>query len=168
MSIQTAQHLHDTDQQNSASATVAGLTADQRRHLITDIYNRLDANSVGCGLLSELYHKDAVFHDPFHRIEGLDNINQYFTALYQSVESINFDYGHFWPAGHSDALRWTMTFSHPAIASGKQISVEGCTELKWQDGKVIHHRDLFDGADMLYNHLPLIGWTLGKIRERMA
>lgn len=156
--------------------TAKPLSPADRHALITGIYDQLDADSVNSGLLAQLYHPDAVFHDPFHRVESLQQIQQYFSALYQSVEAIVFEYGQFWPGSSDDCdgdksadmLRWTMTFSHPAIASGKQIRVEGCTELHWQDGKVIHHRDLFDGADMLYNHLPLIGWALRKVRERMA
>ncbi|WP_221801052.1 nuclear transport factor 2 family protein [Oceanobacter mangrovi] len=153
---------------SSADTMESRLSAEQRLALVSGVYNRLNANTLEDGLLSSLYHPEAVFEDPFHRLEGLEAIEHYFARLYRSVHSIRFDYGRFWAADESDFLRWQMQFSHPAIAAGKTITVDGGTELHWQGDKVIQHHDFFDGASMLYNHLPLLGWALGKVRERLS
>ena len=140
----------------------------QRLHAFTSVYDQLDREADHDALLASLYHPKAVFQDPFHRLEGLTAIQSYFSGMYQSVDQITFHYGQYWPSSEADFLRWSMVFCHPAIAAGKAIHVEGGTEFRWQDDWVIYHQDLFDGATMLYNHLPVLGWVLGKIRERMA
>ena len=39
--------------------------------------------------------------------------------------------------------------------------------LHWQDDKIIVHQDFFDGGAMLYEHLPVMGWAIRKLKERM-
>ena len=142
-------------------------------HDFTGLYdqmNRDTMHSVAASRekLATLYHPSVVFSDPFHTIHGLDELSRYFHQMYRSVESIHFHYGHYWRNEKADFLRWTMRYRHPAIARGQEIELGGGTELVWQDNRVISHTDLFDAGAMLYEHLPFIGWAIGKVKERMA
>jgi len=38
----------------------------------------------------------------------------------------------------------------------------------WQDNRVIRHHDLFDAGAMLYEHLPVMGWAIHKVKERLG
>ncbi len=62
-----------------------------------------------------------------------------------------------------------MRFRHPAIGAGELIVVDGSTELTYNDaGQIVRHRDYYDLTQMVYQHLPVIGWLTGKVRSRMA
>lgn len=139
----------------------------QRLDRFKHCYDQLSAETLSREFLSRVYHPDVEFIDPFHRIQGLDELTEYFRGMYRAIDHIHFDYGTALNSEHESSLCWLMSFAHPAIASGETIQVEGMTQLIWQEDRVIKHRDFFDGAEMIYNHLPLIGWTLAKVRQRM-
>ena len=129
------------------------------------MYQKLDKSN-----LAELitwYSPEITFIDPFHQIEGIDQLTQYFSNLYNNVDSIQFQY--LWDVVSEDnaVIGWRMRFRHPSIKGGKEISVEGVTRTTWRNGKVVLHRDYFDGAEMIYQNLPIIGGVIGFIKRRM-
>lgn len=132
-----------------------------------EFYNALSANNLKS--LVAIYHPDVQFIDPVHEIHGLASLEQYFAHAYARLSSC-----HFLPLqqavqSNQGFLSWTMTLSHPAIAAGKNIEVQGCTALRWHsDGRIIYHRDYYDLTDMVYRHIPLLGWLTTKVKQKMA
>jgi len=61
-----------------------------------------------------------------------------------------------------------MHYRHPSVGKGKEITLTGGTELVWQDNRVIRHHDLFDAGAMLYEHLPVMGWAIHKVKDRLG
>ncbi len=131
------------------------------------LYHKLNRSNVSDELLGTCYAPHVQFTDPFHQVRGLPNLTDYFAALYSNVEEIQFEFHHSLQQGQISNVRWTMTFRHPRINAGQPVSVEGCSELHWQDGFIIAQRDFFDAGAMLYEHLPLLGWAIRKLKERM-
>ncbi|MDO9320459.1 MAG: nuclear transport factor 2 family protein [Pseudomonas sp.] len=126
----------------------------------------LDAHSLG--KLGELYSTDAVFCDPLHEVRGLGKLQAYFAQLYANVGQLRFDfYGFDQVADGEGYLRWTMSYSHPRLARGQMIRLEGCSHLRWRDGLVHHHRDYFDAGALLYEHLPLLGTAIRWLKRRL-
>ncbi len=154
----------DTEDATASPTDIRGFTG------LYDRMNRDTLHSVSAcrAQLATIYHPAVVFSDPFHTLNGLDALSVYFHRMYRSVDAIHFQYGHYWHGEQADFLRWHMTYCHPSIGKGKAIDVNGGTELVWQDQRVIRHTDLFDAGAMLYEHLPVMGWAIDKIRERMA
>lgn len=137
------------------------------------LYEGLDATNVSPALLATCYHPDIVFQDPFHQISGLAELTHYFASVYENATAVRFDFHRQWHEktdnGHASFIRWTLTYRHPKLYGGQQdIVVDGGSELLWQDQLIIHHRDFFDGGQMLYEHLPLLSWAIRKLKERMA
>ena len=132
------------------------------------LYQQLDRDNCKPQLLAQLYDEHIEFRDPFHRIYGLQDLNRYFSSMYENVEHIEFDFGMAWRQQEHAFIRWQMNYCHPKINSGKPVLVDGGSELIWKDEKIIFHRDFFDGGQMLYEHLPLMGWAIRKLKERMA
>lgn len=130
----------------------------------TDTYNRLTAQSLG--LLNELYSADVQFQDPFRRIAGLPALTDYFTELYRHVESCSFTFEDSVLQDHAASLTWTMSLKHPRLNGGDLVTVPGSTFIRFHD-KVCYHRDYFDGGAMLYEHLPIIGFVIRAIKERV-
>lgn len=142
-----------------------------------DLYHSLKRDHVSQALLADVYADSILFRDPFHQVHGLDALTHYFINMYENVEHIEFTFGHSWLDSvdantntnpqTSAFIRWQMRYQHPRINSGKVVLVDGGSELIWHDNKIIQHQDFFDGGQMLYEHLPLMGWAIRKLKERM-
>lgn len=119
--------------------------------------------------LYKIYTEHVEFHDPFHRIVGIAELEKYFTALYENVTECRFTFHERQRQGNHAFLTWTMSLSHPRLAGGRHIQIEGCSRLVFADddsGKVCHHRDYFDAGELLYEHLPLLGRVIRRIKRQ--
>jgi limonene-1,2-epoxide hydrolase len=130
-------------------------------------YNSLNANNLTA--LSQIYHPQLVFSDPVHRVEGLPALHEYFAHAYARLTESHFNALNMAAYGQIGFVSWQMRIRHPAIAQGNEILVDGCSELRWhEDGRIIAHRDYYDLTQMIYQHLPVIGWLTGKVKQQMA
>lgn len=129
-----------------------------------ETYNRLNARSLH--LLAGLYSEHVVFQDPFHRVEGLDALRSYFTALYSRTESCSFVFHEELVDPGSAVLIWTMSLTHPRLNGGEPIQVPGATHIRFGD-TIHYHRDYFDGGALIYEHLPVVGALVRAIKRRV-
>ena len=104
----------------------------------------------------------------FHHVQGLPAFQDYIANLYANVTDCRFQFGQ--PQGDLQLMYvdWQMQFIHPRLAGGQAISVPGVSQLQWQDGKVLKHRDFFDGGAVLYEHVPVLGQVIRLLKRRMA
>lgn len=132
-----------------------------------DSFNHLDKTSLN--LLDSIYHPDICFIDPAHTLEGLPALKRYFTALYDNVRSIRFTFDARMQSGRQAFVTWTMEISHPRLAKGQPVTVDGCSHLTFApDGRVLRHQDYFDLGAMIYEHLPLMGSLTRTIKKRLG
>lgn len=132
-----------------------------------EMYEQLNLENIH--LLRDVYSSDILFVDPAHTIQGLDQLESYFSSLYQNVESIDFAFTDSVTQGENSYLQWDMTFRHKRVGSGKAITVSGATFLRTgADGKVVYHRDYFDLGAMIYEHLPFLGRVIIAIKRRLG
>ncbi|MBS4688454.1 nuclear transport factor 2 family protein [Aeromonas sobria] len=131
------------------------------------LYQQLDKQQLH--RLPEIYAEQVIFVDPAHRIDGLAALTDYFAAMYQRLAYCRFDITSQQQQGQEAWISWIMHFSHPRLASGQTVTVEGATRLTFdQLGKVVMHRDYFDLGAMLYEQLPLLGSVVRAIRGRLG
>lgn len=133
---------------------------------VSQFYRQLSKHNLD--QLAELYHPHVVFEDSAHRIEGLAALQCYFVQLYQNVQRCDFTIHEQQQLGQNAFLTWTMHLQHPKLAGGTMISVQGTSCIKFEDGKVIYHRDYFDLGEMLYEHIPLLGRVIRCIKRRLG
>lgn len=117
--------------------------------------------------LSALYHPDAVLQDPFGEHQGFAAIHRYFTHLLANVEHCRFSIAPPLCDGHRFAVTWTMHWSHPRIAGGEMLALPGCSVVDIEDERIIQQRDYYDAGEMLYEHLPLLGWAVRSVKKRV-
>jgi ketosteroid isomerase-like protein len=131
-----------------------------------DYYAALDTQPPSA--LAELYHADATLIDPFGKHAGLFALQRYFTHLLASVEKCRFTIES--PLHRDDrfAVSWTMHWSHPRMAGGAPLELPGCSMVQVENDRVIHQRDYYDAGEMIYEHLPLIGWAVRGVKRRVA
>lgn len=132
-----------------------------------NFYNGLSSNELH--RLTELYHPNICFTDPVHQIQGSTALQRYFEHAYARLSFCQFVRKVQSEQGDTGFISWQMNFSHQAIGKGKKIQLDGCSELQWhQDGRIISHRDYYDLTELVYQHVPIIGWATRQIKQRMA
>jgi len=135
-------------------------------HTVARFYSELNKDNLS--RFEEIYHSSIVFEDAAHRIEGYAALLSYFQNLYQNVDRCQFGIAEQYQCGSAGFLTWTMQLQHPRLAGGNQIDVKGISHLKFDDGKVVYHRDYFDLGEMLYEQLPLLGSVIRAIKQRLG
>ncbi|MCF8069109.1 MAG: nuclear transport factor 2 family protein [Desulfobacterales bacterium] len=132
-----------------------------------NIYRKLNAENLD--LLATVYADDIRFVDPAHEIVGLDHLHRYFDSLYQNIKSIDFRFNHHIQSGRNGYVQWEMTFSHPRLKGGSNISVPGASYIQFNgSNKVNFHRDYFDLGAMLYEQLPVLGRIITIVKRRLG
>lgn len=131
-----------------------------------NFYNALSSENMQT--LADIYHPEVVFIDPVHEIHGRDALSQYFANAYARLQQCEFTALDKMEQEQQGFISWRMQFCHPAIGNGKSIHVDGCSVLRWQDGLIKYHRDYYDLNEMVYQHLPVIGWLTTKVKQHMA
>ena len=117
--------------------------------------------------LTTIYHLDAELTDPFGKHQGLSAIQNYFSQLLTNVKHCHFVTDSLMYKDNQFTVTWTMSWSHPRISGGKTLLLEGCSIVEIQNDLIIRQRDYYDAGEMLYEHLPLVGWAIRKIKRRL-
>ncbi len=147
------------------------LSTPERHHQVLDafeaLYHALNAETVSTARLAEVYDESMRFQDAFHEIEGLAQFTQYCEALYSNVGNIEFVFLGRWLNGDEAALRWIMRYTHPRLKRGRPIEVAGMSYLVLAH-KVVEHRDYFDGGQLLYEHVPVLGTVINQLKKRLV
>lgn len=116
----------------------------------------------------EVYTEDAWFGDPFHIVEGIDEIEHYFVVMAEPVEQCTFTVDSMQRSGNDYFARWTMRLESSA-AKGELIETIGFSHVRYNaEGKIIFQQDYWD-TSVLFDRLPVVGfWTRlvkGKIEK---
>ena len=133
---------------------------------LTRFYRRFDADT--WRRAAAVYHPQAVFSDPVHRIEGLARIEDYFRDMAADLISCEFEFTHTVTEQDQAFLRWIMRFRHPRLKRGALIEMPGMTRVRVVDGLVIEHEDCYDMGAMVYEQLPLLGRLVRWLRTRLG
>ena len=132
------------------------------------LYNTLNRETASIELLKDVYADDIQFEDCFHNIKGINSLFKYFDNLYENVNFVHFDFENQWLSEDSGMLTWTMSYQHPKLNSGDLIAVAGASQLDFKQGKIIRHRDYFDGGALLYEHIPVLKRIILFLKNRLA
>lgn len=132
---------------------------------IKQLFNSLRKDNVA--EVRDYYTKDVVFIDPFVEIRGVDNLVQHLANQYANLDSCTFDYGEQFIDAEKATLSWSMSVRHPALANSKEILVDGMTLFVFEGDQISFQRDYYDAGAMLYEHVPVIGTVIRKIRKRL-
>jgi limonene-1,2-epoxide hydrolase len=128
------------------------------------MFNNLSSGNV-CDI-RDVYSDDVTFQDPFSKVEGIDELTEYFSSAYGKVISCQFDFSDPVINGPDVCIPWIMRLRHKRIRNGHQVNVDGISQLTIHGGKVTHHRDYFDVGQLLYENLPVLGKAIRWIRNQ--
>ena len=116
--------------------------------------------------LPEIYAPGFAFEDPFHRVDGdFAQLRAYFERV-TKLPTSRFDVEDIAVGDDGAYVRWRWTWKLRARSDLRVVP--GVTHLRLAgDGRVTHHRDLFDAATGFYEAFPLVGSALRAIRKRV-
>jgi limonene-1,2-epoxide hydrolase len=118
-------------------------------------------------LLADIYDSELLFIDPVQELHGVDNLLAYFEDLYQDIFECEFTIKSYQQNNDQGFVSWLMLFKHPRLAHGQRLQVDGCSELRFKNDRVIYQRDYYDMGQMIYEQLPLLGSAIKRIKNRM-
>ena len=119
-------------------------------------------------LVSEFYHEQVDFIDPVGSIKGSEKIKAYYLEMYKNVKSIKFDFSEFIVSGNNVVGVWKMTLITDKLNDGEPIVVDGNSVIRFdENGKATYHRDYFDMGAFIYENVPVLGFIVKKIKNRM-
>lgn len=130
------------------------------------LFNQMSADDLGA--MSEVYHPEVTFTDPFVTVQGLEALELYFDGAYGNVIECRFEFSDDIGYGNDLCLPWIMKLRHKRIRRGELIKVDGITRLHFEDGLVKTHRDYFDAGQLLYENLPVLGSAVRWLRKHAA
>ncbi|MCB1959444.1 MAG: nuclear transport factor 2 family protein [Rhodocyclaceae bacterium] len=126
-------------------------------------YERLQPEDIG--RFGEFYAPDARFVDPFNDVVGVEAIAAIFRHMFEHLGAPRFVVTERFVASEQAVLVWTL---HCRIGQ-RSIAIEGASHLHWgSDGRVSCHRDFWDAARGVYEHLPALGFVIRALRRRMS
>ena len=125
--------------------------------------------------LEKIYADDILFIDPITTHRGIGEVKNYFANLLTQAESCKFDIADIFICSqqisscHSNVthvVNWTMTLVLKNNA--KKITLDGTTQLGVDGDFIIYHKDYYDLGEMVYEHVPILGFIIKKIKGKLA
>ena len=116
-------------------------------------------------VLQESYTKDVIFIDPVKTIYGLDELTRYFEDLYKCIDKCHFMLSNYLPNTNNHSLEWVMYMKHQKISKNKEIHLNGASFIQFDGERVCRHRDYYDLGALVYEHLPILGSVIKKVRH---
>ena len=132
----------------------------------TDFYSDYSPAVIRAGV-RELYDEKAWFGDPFHVVEGIDDIAHYFVVMAEPVEQCSFSVDSIHRSEEDYFARWTMELESSA-AKGELIRVIGLSHMRFNaSGKIIFQQDYWDQSALL-DRLPVVGYWTRLVKNRIG
>ena len=119
------------------------------------------------GALPDLYLDNVKFIDPVHHLEGLDEVVRYYNVSISGLNYCRFEFIQTIVGDGDAAFTWLMRYSHKKIKKGEPIEVNGSSFIRFDD-KIYYHRDYYDLAEMMFDHLPLLGGLSRFVKRKIG
>lgn len=138
-----------------------------QQELIDKTFNELRGDNLH--ILDQFYDNDVLFVDPVGEHKGLSKVKNYYSKMYQNVQSIRFNKKDIISSGFDHVFVWTMYLQAKGLNGGKEMSLEGNSVLKFnQDDLVYYHRDYFDMGEFIYENVPVLSWVVKTVKKKLG
>lgn len=128
-----------------------------------------DLASMRIDMLKEIYSADVIFIDPIASHKGIAAVEHYFGKLLKNARYCEFDIHNKDATGDEGyVVNWTMRFTSTRINKGKPITVDGISVLTLKNDKIVFQRDYYDLGQMVYEHIPILGRVIKKIKRGLS
>ncbi len=129
------------------------------------LYQTFDSKTLD--KLQNLYSAEIVFKDPIHELQGLDALSRYFSGFFNAEMDCQFVFVNELINTEQAFFQWEMHYRHPRLNGGKALLLNGGTLIKFHN-QIYYHEDFYDVGAMVYQHIPILGWAVKKINQRLV
>lgn len=139
----------------------AGYEPSTRVPELLNLYARLSVATLDAVLAC--YAEDAWFKDPFNEVHGRTAIRAIFMHMFETTERARFDILDHCAQGNQHFVTWIFRCE----LAGRELAVQGASHLICNArGEVQQHRDYWDPAEEMWQHLPWLGPVVKWLRAR--
>lgn len=115
--------------------------------------------------LDQIYAADARFCDPFNDVRGVSAIAAIYGHMFENLTAPRFVITDIIEQDQRIFMAWQFLFQWRS----QSFDIPGGTRFRLDNnGLVVDHQDYWDVAQGLYEKLPVLGWLLKRLRQRMA
>jgi hypothetical protein len=142
--------------------------ADENSERIIKLFNDLRKDNLQ--ILDGFYDPQVKFVDPLGKIQSRKDIKAYYKNLYQNVTSIRFEFDEIIGSNNNYSAPWVMYLKAKNLNNEEEIAVSGVSVIKFREGKgglVYYHRDYFDMGEFIYQHVPILGFIIRKVNDKL-
>lgn len=119
--------------------------------------------------LTSVYHDDVRFIDPFNDVHGAPALRALLTRMFDRLVSPRFVVCEVALQEHGAMLVWDFHYRLRGEQDARARLIHGVSHLRFSaDGRVIEHRDYWDAAAQVYEHLPVLGSVLRWLKKRIG
>lgn len=122
--------------------------------------------------LGDFYTENVTFIDPLHRVNGLAAVKYYFSEMCSGLQSCRFEFLGETIDDKSIWFKWVMHYQHPKLKQGQALQLNGASYLLLEETekgvRVRQHEDFYDMGAMVYEHLPVLGFCLDRVKRQLT
>lgn len=112
-----------------------------------------------------LLDEDVHFKDPFNEGQGTDYFHHAMIDMYEKLDDVRFDVFEQCYADGTLVMHWVYSAKQKTLG---EFSFKGVSWVKFNDeGKVTHHSDYWDSAELM-QRVPLLGAAVRYFKRQAA
>jgi hypothetical protein len=132
-----------------------------------DLFSAFTPEAMG-EKVRRVYAEDVYFNDTLKEIRGVDALEAYLVESAEAVEVGRVEVHDVARSGGNYYVRWVMELQFKKIQRGRMTRSTGISHLRFNAaGQVVYHQDYWDAASGLFEHIPVVGWMIRKIKGRL-
>lgn len=156
-----------TDPQDSVILEEGSPEEKRALERVVEFYRVFSADRIR-QLAREVYAEDAYLRDPFREVQGIDAVEAYMIESTEPVDEARFEIHDVIGEDGEYYLRWIMVLRLKDYGGDEPDRIVGMSHLRFdRHGKVVFHQDYYDASRVVYEKVPVIGFFIRKIRERI-
>lgn len=118
-------------------------------------------------LTREIYAPDAYLNDNLIELRGAAAIEAHFAKSLEGLSAIEVRFDDTVRSGDDWYVRWTMSTTFRSLADGATVVTSGMSHIRFDEqGRVTVHRDFWDSASGVYEHVPVLGGAIRAVKAR--
>lgn len=135
---------------------------------LQDFFSDMTVESVRANA-TFVYAPEAYLNDNVVGISGVDRITDYFAHAALQADVLDIVFLDVARSKTDYYIRWQMRVDAKALSDGESVFTYGTTQFRFdREGRVIIHRDFWDAATGIYEHLPYLGPLIKYVHRKLG
>jgi len=130
-------------------------------------FARLNADGLA-EAIDRTYAEDVYFNDTLKTQRSREALKPYLAESAHAVDQCTVEVLDVVRYGEDFYFRWRMAIKFKKFKRGMLTQSVGISHIRFnQDGLIVLHQDFWDSTSGLFEHVPIVGWLISKIKARL-